>query len=229
MAKGIAPEILQDRKKALLVAVNGTYGGGKKIFPDAMRRTLMASTSLAGFKGRKEYDEFWFYELGGKPVEIDFVNTAWDRSDFSKMFRNEKMNRNCYNDAKLMMRLRKFGGVTFVHNDMDFALQRAGLDIFISRPMDIGLFKVPESMKTDFQSASFNNQWGRFVRVIVRDHRLKASAQFQEAMRDICEGGYKKPGKYDFDADDRHDFGEVKVKALGMLGMKTAAFKRMGG
>ncbi|MAH04510.1 MAG: hypothetical protein CL561_03020 [Alphaproteobacteria bacterium] len=130
-------DFLYDKENPLIISVDGTFKGGKKIIPDSgyeaafniQREDLSfaqgeihdgtdwkRSFSEAGkdlnviYRGRGEYDEYVIGRKAGRDVELSFVNVAWGQGFSFKAAPTE-----CERLAQ-HLGLRQKGGIVFVHN-----------------------------------------------------------------------------------------------------------------
>lgn len=185
---GIELEFLQDRERPVLVSVRGSFAGGKKIFPDAAHRVLLSSSGDYAFRGVKEWDEYWTGTVNGKKTEVSFININ-KTNGFSDKTLDDIWSQGCL--IKSFLRLRRSGGVAFIHNSNEFGEDEAGIDIRLIAPR-LSFLEAAAGQPERAVCA----KWARRVEIRVKDSRLLGSAKFQQALRDIESGLFRKKSAY---------------------------------
>ncbi len=221
LMKAIDDTFLTDAAKPVTVAVNGTFAGGKSIFPDAARHVLMSGVSHLAFKGLLEEDEFWYGLRNGHKFEFGFTNT----------------NRSFYYGLDEYLGKRKFGGVSFVHNT-DGKTGRDGSEAFecgIEIWLESGVQPVKDlrakAMHSPLAAAfrdAIKQPWGRYVSITVHDERLSASLSFNRAMKAIEAGEFADCGAYGRDDAAKWYVMDKLVKAGKRFGVNTRNLKTLG-
>lgn len=180
-------DVLNDPKNPVLIAVDGSFNGGKSIFADAIRRALLSSTSGLALRGELQTEEFWYAKRGKDKLEIDFVNI--NRSRFAPDF----------DAADTFLAKRKFGGVSFLHNTDTCKNLNPGLKIWLEmyEPMHDGaLMRATKTPLIDDFKEQGDKPWSRYLEIEIKDERLRLSPQFQQAVADIRDGKHRVENAY---------------------------------
>jgi hypothetical protein len=190
-------DVLRDPGNPLMVGVNGTMESGKKIIADAAVEYLFDKDTAVrdGICGR---DEYWTGQRGGHPLEIDYIDTAYqDREDYSSRLQHKRLPQDCdlretqrYGEKiYLFLRQRTEGGITFLQN-AHTEMPQPGLSIFVEKSRgrivkytDARWLEAPLSVRYEFQSIANKNFWTRFVTMDVRDERLLGDQRFMNDLR----------------------------------------------
>ena len=214
LVEGIGRQFMRNARKPVVISVRGTFRDGKKIFSDAAAQKLFGiedaqfknlykeqehfQRGIPLFKGHPGYDEYWQGYSRGQIVEVDFINAAW-QSGYSE---DDTICRGC-DDNRLplnlikhriyqnFLKLRKYGGLSFVHNSDLVADENAAIDIWLERARGTSLgrsphgpFGLPESLRDIFQARSTETgHWTRLVTITVKDTQLLKSPLFRRALR----------------------------------------------
>ena len=154
------------------------------------------------FKGRREYDEYWQGLGRGRSVEVSFVNTAWHcgyeedqallKGCIGTGLWGEKLDQKI---AENFLKVRKYGGLCFVHNSDLFAAEKSWIDIWLERKQGVLLGGQPHSCDdvsgapslrhVFMEHASAEKRWGRFVNIEVRNRDLLKSPRFMRALEKL--------------------------------------------
>jgi hypothetical protein len=194
---------LADRTKPLIVAVNGSYGSGKKIIPDIARLELLGR-SARQYRGRANHDEYWFGKRSGLPVEVDFVNMHI--GDFKRKFCSrvpdsvwEKQSKHLTRSTILreFMKERKRGGLTFIHNHIYFE-QPADIEIYLEDPHHFQVFRHQQEDRlknfpglqmyfndaVEEQRSSHPDEdcWIRYIEIAINNEDLVQSGKFKRVL-----------------------------------------------
>ncbi len=192
LARGVSGDkLLSDTEKPVNIYVTGSYGCGKKIFPDAMRAEILGSDDACRFAGKMEFDEYWANPI--RLIEVDFINTAWNAGKYSDVVNGGRY------PARLMdafRRARAYGGISFIHNSKEPA--NDGIQIHMEKagyynPWNESALPRDSQLKTDFRVAIVKNDhglrpaevWNRYIEIIVLDERLLQSKGFMEAAQQL--------------------------------------------
>jgi len=168
LAGGFSAALLDDATSPVMVAIDGTFKSGKAVVPDVVREELLGKD--ASFTGERNRHESWIGEMGGKPVEIGFINAgAADPAPF--------------------LQGRTAGGITFVHNDMRHETGTPAMEIWVESPHSMRAQRAYKSaFSNTFADMSMkeDNEWLRYIEIKVSDPRLLLSRNFQQGLKAIA-------------------------------------------
>ncbi len=193
LMKAIDSALLQDSQNPVTVSVRGALAGGKKIFPDAAKEAFLEDRGA--LEGRLEFDEFWTGETEGRPIEIDFINVAWE-GDYKKVNpAQDAADRNAsWKEVilKSFLKQRKHGGISFIHNYDGFA-ERADIDICLDQHDNTPATRDTHTIKkaalpaltSKFNSLSQVRWWTRYVEIRINNPRLLKSPAFRTAVESL--------------------------------------------
>lgn len=190
-------DVLRDARNPLLVGVNGTMESGKKIISDAAVAYLL-DEDTAVREGHGGRDEYWTGLRGGRFLEIDYIDTAYqDREEYSPRLQHDRLppDRDLRETQRhgekiyLFLRQRSEGGITFLQN-AHVEMPQPGLSLFIEKsggPIvnynEPRWLDAPLALRYAFQSLAEKNFWTRLVTVDVRDPRLLKDPRFMKDLR----------------------------------------------
>lgn len=186
LAQGIDEAVLRDPENPLVIRIDGGWNCGKTAVADALRRTLMSSASLFGYRGNKGFDEYWTADIKGTDgkthtIEIDFINIE-KRYGYSVQELVDYSHRVPENDTyQKFARQRTVGGVSFVHNAPHVDVSAFGLDVNFDY--------------TENHSEAL--PWARKMEIDIRDPRLALSPKFMQAVEDVRQGKHRAVDPYD--------------------------------
>lgn len=190
LADALPENVLNNREKPLLVAVNGDRNAGKSLLPFVFRDHLFGGQEQ-DMGGRKEFDERWTVPDGkGKDLEIGFVNLIWAYMDFSDTLKeNFPKDRRPEKQeiADAFFAQRQKGGVTFI-SFADQADIQEGLKIEIYKNGIVKKLAEGDSLKDSFLDVAARHSdgdWLRMINIEVTDPRLLASPTFMQAVESI--------------------------------------------
>lgn len=171
-------DVLNDPKNPVVIAVDGSFNGGKSIFADAIRRALLSTTSGLALRGELQTEEYWYAKRGKDKLEIDFVNI--NRSRFAPD----------YDAADEFLAKRKFGGVSFLHNTETCKNLNPSLQIWLEMCDQhyVDRLRVGKTPLLEEFKRRGNAMWNRYLEIEIKDERLRLSPQFQQAVADIQAG-----------------------------------------
>lgn len=194
-------------ESSITISVNGTFDGGKKIFPDAARnymfKTNMGTFEATGheiacaplpdhitFQGMPEFNEHWSGLCDGKMMEVSFLNADWASGSYhdcddSINFMDKKER------AAAFPKCRSYPGLTFVHNARDFARNS---DIAIrlegvgSQQHNSYIDNKSPALRDTFNHALQScAEWVRYIEITINNENLLQDTRFLKALNTIVE------------------------------------------
>ncbi len=223
--------LLSDAEKPVNVYVGGTFSGGKKIFPDAVRAELLGPDGDCAFAGKKEYDEYWTH--AGKSRQLSFINVAWEPGTFSDVIATG------LDKDRLLEEFhsaRTHGGVSFIHNKTEHI--NDGLHIYLEKLGGYGIEgwsirsqksklspAFAKAIDREFENGvELSDIWSRYVEITVIDKRLLESDSFMKAVEKLSHAS-KRVAK---DLAKPAHRSNVQPLSTYLGGQKTSFFARGG-
>lgn len=191
LAKGLAAALpldmirqrYSDPRKPMIIALNGTQADGKKIFPDFITASLLASKKDI-VKGRINWNEI-HTSAAGTPFQISFINPTWNECRHTG-YSDPHLDSAPSQRALLQMfhAKRTHSGIGFVQNGNKFVRQNAAIEIWLesafspvispvfNAPLYRRLPRQPESLRKHFFEVTAHNTWVRWCEIKVNDRYL---------------------------------------------------------
>ncbi len=193
LAEAIPAAFLSKPQDPVIVSVRGGFNSGKKIFADAVRDTLLPGEDNRILIGRRNYDETWRGKSDKGALEVAFMNAAWAHG-YTDEWLCHYMKDNVQKVGRFLKQ-RKHGGISFIHNDMYTADEKAWITIWTEsrRSRLVDRLEKPH-IKTAGPEAQFHfnrlskpRDWVRYTELTIRRDELFEAPQMQEALAKLTE------------------------------------------